>query len=146
MVYALFKFWHLLDMNSPVPLFSPLADRIHAFIRETGVGMTSLLLSLLYITRLRSATPSHEVISLGSEYRVFCISVVVAQKWLKDDRLSNRYWARTSGIELAEVNAMEMHCLQRLGFKLIVDEGEWERWKVVVNLWEGRMRDGGEVR
>lgn len=51
----------------------------------------AILVSLLYITRLRTASPANEVISLGSEYRVLVSALILAQKWLKDDRLSNRY-------------------------------------------------------
>ncbi|KAL3895124.1 MAG: hypothetical protein SGCHY_004886 [Lobulomycetales sp.] len=130
-VYALFRIWHRFDANADIPehVFTPLADRVHLFLCQTGVGMT---LSLLYITRLRTASPANEVISLGSEYRVLVSALILAQKWLKDDRLSNRYWARTSCLDIAELNAMEMHCLTRLSFGLYVRNEEFDKWKIVV--------------
>ncbi|KAJ3201530.1 hypothetical protein HK099_002213 [Clydaea vesicula] len=137
--YAMFRVWHRIPPKTDIPplLFNELVFIMHDLLCKTGVGMSCLLLALLYVARLRNATPDTEPILMGSEFRVFVCALILAQKWLKDDRLSNTYWSRTSTIPTLEINLMERHFLSKINWNLNSSNEEFEKWKKVVKTLGG---------
>ncbi|KAI9017198.1 hypothetical protein BC832DRAFT_521486, partial [Gaertneriomyces semiglobifer] len=86
-----------------------------------------LLISLLYVARLRQTIPSSHS-GVGSEFRVFVSAIILAQKYHTDDRYANKTWAKLSGLPLDDINTMEREFLQGLGGRLHVTREEYEKW------------------
>ena len=51
-----------------------------------------------------------------SGYRVVCISILIACKYLNDDIYTNKHYAQIAGIALTEFNMLELRFLVRIDF------------------------------
>lgn len=87
------------------------AERFYTFVKDvlrmTQVSKTVIAFSLLYIYRLKVRHPSLEG-QLGSEYRLFLTSLVLANKFLDDHTYTNKTWSDVSRIPLKEITKMEL--------------------------------------
>ena len=65
------------------------------------------------------------------EYRLFTISLVLANKYLDDHSYSNRAWADVTGLDLRKINIMELEFMKYIDYQLLAKEREyvlWIRW------------------
>ncbi|KAI8801410.1 hypothetical protein BJ742DRAFT_666928, partial [Cladochytrium replicatum] len=100
-----------IPQNQYTQWYPAFVTSVHRLLISSGMhshhNLPLVFLSLLYIARLRSTIPTSAQKAPGSEYRVFVCALVLAQKYLSDDRYSNRTWSRLSGLKLDELNSME---------------------------------------
>ncbi|WFC93447.1 hypothetical protein MBRA1_000067 [Malassezia brasiliensis] len=86
-------------------------ERFYTFVKDvlrmTQVSKTVIAFSLLYIYRLKVRHPNLEG-QLGSEYRLFLTSLVLANKFLDDHTYTNKTWSDVSRIPLKEITKMEL--------------------------------------
>lgn len=111
---------------------------IATLVHHSKVPTATLMSTLVYLTRLRSALP---VLAKGMPctlHRVFLACLILAAKALNDSSPKNKHWARhTDGLfAVEEVNLMEKQLLYILDWDLRIERRElvvhWERFLVPI--------------
>ncbi|KAK9448795.1 cyclin-domain-containing protein [Limtongia smithiae] len=100
---------------------------VAGILHRTQVSHTVVALALLYIYRLKVYAPSI-VGTPGSEYRVFTVALVLANKFLDDNTYTNKTWAQVSKLPLSEITIMEVEFLSHINYELAVSRSKWEAW------------------
>lgn len=104
-------------------------------INQTQMPPVAVSLALLYILRLKSLSKTGIVGSANSEYRVFSVALILANKFLDDNTYTNKTWADVTKLPLRELSAMEIEFLSGMKYRLGVDPDEWSRWQQELKLW-----------
>lgn len=99
--------------------------RIHQFF---GCSGPCYVLALIFIDRLIKRHPDIVISSLCS-HRLLLISTMVAAKFHDDVFYSNAYYAKVGGVQLQEMNALEMRLLSLLAWKLRVLPEEYNVYR-----------------
>ncbi|KAK9246736.1 hypothetical protein V1506DRAFT_125819 [Lipomyces tetrasporus] len=120
--------------HSRLPLLSPVCLPTREFrlfasaiLSRTQVSRTVVALALLYIYRLKLHSPSI-LGTPGSEYRVFTIALVLANKFLDDNTYTNKTWAQVSKLPVSEIGVMEVEFLKHVNYELAVAKETWSDW------------------
>ncbi|KAG2189098.1 hypothetical protein INT44_004240 [Umbelopsis vinacea] len=96
-------------------------------ISATQISSSCILVSLRYIRVLRSCYPSIKG-SVGSEFRLFTTSLILANKFLDDNTYTNKTWSEVSNIPVNELNIMEIEFLSALDYNVYVSEEQYLSW------------------
>lgn len=90
-----------------------------------------VLLTLLYIARLRTKFPSlvTQNNTDKSERWIFMTALIIACKYLDDGCIKNTTWAKALKIPIAEINRMEREFLVAIDYGLFVSEVSFAQWK-----------------
>ncbi|CAO3684353.1 unnamed protein product [Rhizopus stolonifer] len=100
-------------------------------LNATQLSESVVLLSLKYIAILLQNSPSIQGAD-GSEYRLFTVSLMLANKFLDDNTFTNKTWSEVSGMKVTDLNIMELEFLDVLHFRLHVKKEEYERWRTAL--------------
>jgi hypothetical protein len=96
-------------------------------IKRTRLTLSTLFVSLLYLQRFIKAYPNIQPLA-GSEFRVFTVSLVLANKFVDDHTFTAKAWAEVTGLPLSDIVVMEREFLEALGWKLRVAGSEYTKW------------------
>ncbi|KAI8363852.1 cyclin-domain-containing protein [Choanephora cucurbitarum] len=124
------------------PSYSPLGDPIsHAYtaspafkkfcyqvLTATQLKESAVYLSLKYIAILLQSNPSIEGAE-GSEYRLFIVALMLANKFLDDNTFTNKTWSDVSGMKVHDLNIMEAEFLEALDYNLFVRQHQFDIWR-----------------
>ncbi|KAI7904428.1 cyclin-domain-containing protein [Cokeromyces recurvatus] len=97
-------------------------------LTATQLQEPAVYLSLKYISILLQSNPSIEG-AQGSEYRLFIVALMLANKFLDDNTFTNKTWSEVSGMKVHDLNIMEAEFLEALDYDLFVREHEYNSWK-----------------
>ncbi|KIY45164.1 cyclin-like protein, partial [Fistulina hepatica ATCC 64428] len=101
----------------------PLKDFMINLIKRSNVHTPTLLMTLIYLERLKNKFPSFSRSMSCTRHRVFLATLIVAAKYLNDSSPKNEHWAKYSLMfDVTEVNLMEMQLLHLLDFDLRFSE------------------------
>ncbi|KAI9487530.1 MAG: cyclin-domain-containing protein, partial [Benjaminiella poitrasii] len=100
-------------------------------LSATQLSESVILLSLKYIAMLLQNNPNIQGAD-GSEYRLFTVALMLANKFLDDNTFTNKTWSEVSGMKVTDLNIMELEFLDVLKFKLSVHKEEYERWRTAL--------------
>lgn len=100
---------------------------VRSVLRTTQVSHSVVVVALLYIYRLRLRHPRLQG-QIGSEYRLFLTSLVLANKFLDDHTYTNKTWSSVSHISLPEISKMELQLWVGIGMSTNVGESEYYAW------------------
>ncbi|KAF1798512.1 cyclin-domain-containing protein, partial [Mucor lusitanicus] len=100
-------------------------------LSATQLSESVVLLSLKYIAMLLQNNPNIQGAD-GSEYRLFTVALMLANKFLDDNTFTNKTWSEVSGMKVIDLNIMELEFLDVLRFKLSVQKEEYERWRTAL--------------
>src|SRR5688572_2490742 len=64
----------------------------------------------------------------GWEYRLFTVSLILANKILDDHSYTNKTWSQVTTIPLLELNQAEQEFLRNCGYELYVSNMEYLDW------------------
>ncbi|KAG0202969.1 hypothetical protein BGX28_004602 [Mortierella sp. GBA30] len=103
-------------------------------LSATQLSSSVILLSLKYIQKLLKNNPSIHG-QQGSEFRLFTVSLMLANKFLDDNTFTNKTWSDVTGISVKEINVMEMEFLNQVQFSLFVSEAEYLDWLHSLETW-----------
>ena len=84
----------------------------------------SVVIALAYLERVESLTFSGFVNPVTAN-RLFLTALLIASKFNDDVAYPNRIYSSIVGMDLAELNLLEVEMLFRLHFRLCVTEGEY---------------------
>ncbi|KHE79721.1 hypothetical protein GE21DRAFT_3930 [Neurospora crassa] len=102
---------------------------VHNLLSTTQVTQNVILLSLLYIHRLKVLNPKMHGLP-GSEYRLLTVALMLANKFLDDNTYTNKTWSEVSQLSVNEIHVMEVEFLGNMRYSLLVTEKQWEEWLV----------------
>lgn len=88
-----------------------------------STGIKSVIVAALYIDRIRDMNPDF-VLNSMNVHRLLLAAVVVANKIMEDDHPSNEFMAGVGGVELKELNALEVSFCDGISFQLNVSFDE----------------------
>lgn len=114
----------LFDCKRGVPRIS-IESYIHRIARYSPCDAQVFVLLCVYIDRVTRAHPGL-YLSPRNMHRLTIVSFVISMKFYSDRYYKNSYNARVGGIEVSELNTLEMHMLDLLGFHLMVTTDEYE--------------------
>ncbi|KAI9240979.1 MAG: cyclin-domain-containing protein [Podila humilis] len=103
-------------------------------LSATQLSSSVILLALKYIQKLLKNNPSIHG-QQGSEFRLFTVSLMLANKFLDDNTFTNKTWSEVTGINVKEINVMEMEFLNQVQFSLFVSEAEYLDWLHSLETW-----------
>lgn len=86
-----------------------------------GVGVRSLLISLIYLKKIKSRVEDFRL-TLFNQHRIFAVTMLIAAKFTEDCIIVNKYWADVSGMELEDLNQLETQFCSTCGFELYVKD------------------------
>ncbi|VEU20326.1 DEKNAAC101145 [Brettanomyces naardenensis] len=101
---------------------SPPAPSLHSFIEQlvnySHVPTSTLMSTLVYLTRLRAVLPPNSVGMETTRHRIFLGALILVAKSLNDSSPLNKHWCKyTDGLlTLADVNALELEMIDYLGW------------------------------
>lgn len=98
-----------------IPTLSKFIERL---VRHSNVPTSTLMASLVYLTRLRDTLPPDAVGMETTRHRIFLASLILAAKVLNDSSPLNKHWCKyTNGLlSMQEVNASEAELIDYLGW------------------------------
>ncbi|KAI9273193.1 cyclin-domain-containing protein, partial [Helicostylum pulchrum] len=114
-------------------------------LSATQLSESVILLSLKYIAMLLQNNPSIQGAD-GSEYRLFTVALMLANKFLDDNTFTNKTWSEVSGMKVTDLNIMELEFLDVLRFKLFIRNDEYERWKSGILLFRNQLLNADEAQ
>ncbi|ORZ07912.1 hypothetical protein BCR42DRAFT_442507 [Absidia repens] len=106
-------------------------------LTATQLSESAVFLALKYIANLLESNPSIEGAE-GSEYRLFIVALMLANKFLDDNTFTNKTWSEVSGMKVQDLNIMESEFLEALEYHLFVREEEYMTWKSVLDTCRQR--------
>ena len=89
-----------------------------------STGVSCALMGVEYMDRINVP------VSEKSVHRLYLCSVLVAVKFTEDFVISNRFWAKVGGIDLEEMNKLELGFCSLIDWKLGITSKEFESQQV----------------
>lgn len=116
------------SMNAPPISISDYLGRIARHVRCSN---ECFVLALVYIERI---TKLHKnfVVSVLNVHRLIITAVMLAAKFSDDVYYSNKFYAQVGGVNVAEINMLEVQFLSMLNFQLYVSAIEYESYRMGV--------------
>ncbi|KAI8877074.1 hypothetical protein K501DRAFT_261031 [Backusella circina FSU 941] len=111
----------------------------------TQLSESVILLSLKYIAMLLQNNPNIQGAD-GSEYRLFTVALMLANKFLDDNTFTNKTWSEVSGMKVTDLNIMELEFLDVLRFKLFIRFDEYERWKMALLQFKNQLLNANQAQ
>ncbi|KAI8145376.1 hypothetical protein BJV82DRAFT_666639 [Fennellomyces sp. T-0311] len=108
-------------------------------LHATQLSESVVMLSLKYIAMLLQKNPNIQGAD-GSEYRLFTVALMLANKFLDDNTFTNKTWSDVSGMKVTDLNIMELEFLDVLNFGLFVGKDEFGRWKVALVNFKNQLQ------
>ncbi|KAG1057701.1 hypothetical protein G6F43_000482 [Rhizopus delemar] len=117
--------------NMTSAAFKKFCRQASQILNATQLSESVVLLSLKYIAILLQNSP-HIQGADGSEYRLFTVALMLANKFLDDNTFTNKTWSEVTGMKVTDLNIMELEFLDVLQFRLTVKKEEYERWRTAL--------------
>ena len=121
---------------------------LERIIKHTGIEQGTLISSIIYLDKIANSkgillneNNLHRYIILLILFRFLLTSILISIKFNDDDYFDNKFYADVGGIELEEINSLEIELLDLLDWKLYIDKelyGQYQSYfeKYNINLEE----------
>ena len=104
-----------------------ISDYIHRIMKYTKIEETTLILALIYIDRL--CRKKKILLTEYNVHRILFVSVLAALKYNEDKFYSNVYYAKIGGLEIKQLNTLEIEFVIGINFDLFVDNKIFEKYE-----------------
>ncbi len=94
-------------------------DYINRLISHLDISKNLIVVSSIYINRLRIK------FNYNNFHKIILISLLIANKFLEDDNMNNKFWADCGGIPLLQLNKLEIKFLIKINYNLYIGEEEF---------------------
>jgi hypothetical protein len=108
---------------------------VHQVLCATRLPSATILLSMYYLSS-RMPMLAHEPKTDTHLFRLLTIALVLGSKFLDDNTFINRSWSEVSGIQVHELNELELEWLVAIKFKLHRDPTEQHGWTSWSEHWK----------
>jgi hypothetical protein len=101
-----------------------LAHFVRHALASSQANVVTVVLALIYVERFKQRLPPKSKGDHDTPHRLFFVALVLASKFLYDQTLTNRAWAKVSGalFTVTELNTMEADFLGLLQYDLYVQK------------------------
>ncbi|KAJ2777940.1 hypothetical protein GGI15_004343 [Coemansia interrupta] len=93
----------------------------------TQIAAPIVMLALLYMNKFKQRFPGLHG-GIGSEYRMFVVSLMLASKYLEDNTFTTQTWSEVSQLPAKELAIMQREFLVALDHSLHVPKTEFDAW------------------
>ena len=112
-----------LQIHSPftslsIPSIS-LSDYLHRIWKYSKMDESSLIFALVYIDRM--CTKNNIILTEFNVHRILFSSILIAIKFNEDKFFTNKYYSKIGGMELKQLNEMEMEFLVAINFHMFIE-------------------------
>ena len=104
-----------------------ISDYVIRIVKYMKIEESTLILALIYIDRI--SRKKKIFVNEYNIFRLFFSSVVVATKFNEDKYQSNSYYAKIGGMELEQLNEMEMEFVIGINFDLFVEAKIFDKYE-----------------
>lgn len=104
-----------------------LSDYINRIMKYTKIEETTLTLALIYIDRV--CKKNKILLTEYNVYRLLFAGVIIALKYNEDKFYSNVFYAKIGGLEIKQLNCLEVEFVIALNFDLFVDNKIFEKYE-----------------
>ncbi|ORZ17189.1 hypothetical protein BCR42DRAFT_450992 [Absidia repens] len=111
-----------------------------SILQATQLSESVVLLSLKYIALLLRNNPQLRGAE-GSEYRLYTVALMLANKFLDDNTFTNKTWSDISGMKMHELNMMEFEFLDVLQYLLFIPKADFDYWKSTLFNFRSQLHD-----
>jgi hypothetical protein len=108
---------------------------VHQVLCATRLPSATILLSMYYLSN-RMPMLTHEPKTDTHLFRLLTIALVLGSKFLDDNTFINRSWSEVSGIQVHELNELELEWLLAIKFRLHRDPTEQSGWTSWSEHWK----------
>jgi len=126
-----------LDVHGPFSEVEPASSSIQEFLTQIRKELRSskecLILALVYLDRACEADPALQIRRLTVR-RLVLTAILLASKFQDDNGHDNSHYARVGGMTVSELNRLEKHFLQSIGWRLHVDAADYAWYSELVRL------------
>ena len=105
-----------------------LIDYIIRIITYSDCEINSIICSLIYIDRINKIKAINEF----NIHRIFFCAILVSIKYNEDIIFDNDYYSKVAGLNLSEINKLELEFISILDFNLYIDSQEFESYKQLI--------------
>lgn len=117
-----FSLIQLVSENRSRPSFkSKIKAQAHSPFKET-----SLIIGLIYIDRL--CKKKKIVLTEFNVHRILFCCIIIAVKFNEDKYYTNRYYSKIGGMDLRQLNEMEMELLLNINFDLYIEDKVYDKY------------------
>ena len=95
-------------------------DYLHRLWKYSKMEETSLIIGLIYIDRL--CKKKKIVLTEFKVHRILFCCIIIAVKFNEDKYYTNRYYSKIGGMDLRQLNEMEMELLLNINFDLYIED------------------------
>jgi len=107
--------------------FENFQDYCQKILGATETSFSLCLCALKIIDRLRSIN-SDASGSDGFEYRLFIAAYIIAYKYFTERSINNKAWEPVCGMEVSQINIMEIEMLFGISFNVNISSEEFLEW------------------
>lgn len=104
------------------------SDYMNRIVQYTMCSACCIIVAVVYLERLKKVVGPRTRVYLHSYniQRLFAVAVMLAAKYLDDLHFDNKHWAEVAGIQLHELNRLELEMLFELCFDLGISRKEYD--------------------
>ena len=95
-------------------------DYLHRLVKYTQAESSTLIAMLIYIDRLCEL--NNFIVNSYNVYKILFSSLIIAIKYNEDEFYDNKFYAKVGGLNLIEMNNLEINYLSLIDFKLYISE------------------------
>ncbi|CAN9103515.1 unnamed protein product [Alternaria alternata] len=118
---------------------------VHQVLCATRLPSATILLSMYYLSS-RMPMLAHEPKTDTHLFRLLTIALVLGSKFLDDNTFINRSWSEVSGIQVHELNELELEWLVAIKFRLHRDPTEQHGWTSWSEHWKDYQNTAAAAR
>jgi len=148
MTYSIYSIWDSVEQDLYYPQkglisyfqqsninvnFEHFQDFCEKILGATETSFSLCLCALKLIDRVRSRN-SDASGSDGFEYRIFIAAYIIAYKFFTERSINNKAWEPICGIEVSQINIMEIEMLFGISFDVNITSEEFLEWIQEIDL------------
>lgn len=104
---------------------------IYRIIDSELMSLESVIVSLIYLKKIIHNTPN-DFFNQYTVHRLFLTSILLGSKYLDDELYNNREFSILGGIDIKNMNSMELEFLYRIGFELYIKPSEYHYYSYII--------------
>jgi hypothetical protein len=108
--------------------FSNFIGRVMYYSRNT-IFEPHLFTSIIYVSRYLSAASMYSISTEGTEAKVWCAALLMADIYLNDESYKIVNWARILGVGKEECVQMRKSFFMMIDYNLVITLPEYQKWE-----------------
>lgn len=107
-------------------------DYLRRLARYSFCSRSVFLAAFYYLNKATSVQDNSIQLNLSTIHRLLITAVLLATKFIDDVHYDNSHFAKVGGLDVRELNALELQLLKQLDFKLHINSEEFANFEFQV--------------